>query len=151
MSASRRPALPGVRAVAAAPVLGQLRLDVLVQAGLGKRMGDDGAGDHEQSEQEDEFQCHQGEARLQHHAGNQQADPQRVDDAGGVHAGEDLRHADHSEGADEREERSEEDQHPAQDVDRKRHGSAPSCGSWARSPCRKNFSTASVPIRLSSP
>ena len=78
---------------------------------------------------ESELQRHQVEARLQHHAEDQQAGADRVDDAGRVHAGEQLRHAHEPDGADDDEERAREDQKPAHDVEeRGDHGASSSLG-----------------------
>ena len=126
-------------------------LDAFMQARLRQRMGHDGTGDEEQRQEKEQLERHQAEACLQGQAKEQKPDAERVDDAGRMHAGEDVRHADEPERTDDRKERSEQNERPACDLDCERHDPAPSVASWARSPWRKNFRTASVPIRLSSP
>ena len=120
MAASRRPDWSTGREPAAA-VFRQQRLDALVQAGLRERVRHDGAGEEEQRQQKHELQRHQAEAGLQAHAKDQKADAERVGDAGRVHAGEDFRHAHEPERADDGEERSEQDEHPARNLDDQRH------------------------------
>ena len=73
-----------------------------VQAGLRQRVRHDRAGEEEQREQEQQLQRDQAEARLQPHAEDQKADPERVGDARRVHAGEDVGHAHEPEGSDDR-------------------------------------------------
>ena len=120
MAASRRPGdRPEMSRVAA--VFRQHWLDPLLQARLRERMRNNRAGEEEQREKKHELQRHQTQTRLQTHSEDQKADAERVGDTRCMHASEYFRHANQSESTHEREERTEEDQHPTRYFDEKRH------------------------------
>ena len=128
-----------------------MRLDPVVQRGIGDGMRRDRAREEEQQEQEDQLQRHERQAGLQHEAEQQQAGAERVGDARRVHARVEVGHAHEPDRADDREEAAGEDQGPADAIEKEVHHDAFSSPSWARSPWRKNLRTASVPMRLSRP
>src|SRR5687768_5968748 len=70
--------------------LGQKRLDLLMQASLRERMRDDRPGEEEQPKQDQQLERGQAEARLQHHAEDQQPGSGRIGHAGRMHPGEDV-------------------------------------------------------------
>ena len=117
MSASRRlcPSIFG------AAVFREHRPDALMHARLCERMRHDGRGEEEQREEEEQLQRHQTDAGLQTHAEDQESDAEGFGHAGRVHAGEDIGHSNQPERPHDGEERSEENQRPAQDVDKHHH------------------------------